>query len=270
MSTHFERQLWPRCKRVEVRGDSLSCILDMDHQFDLIDSYLRDPHVQFLNCKSLDDLVVFTRAWGPLYLVESPSERKRGTAVRRIDECQAHLRWLRAVHRMVQACRGGSDWRESLAEFLGADSVYERTSNFLKPGEVPANHWMLQHRFRFKGDATAWAASADISSIQTAVILCVEANVNAPQGGVKVEKKGRVFELIPSFELRSLWDALQWMLWLDLENRRPPRACIECGRIFRPLTARLTVYCSHACGHRVANRAWRRKDLRSKKRRRRA
>jgi hypothetical protein len=263
------RQLWPRCTKVELRDNSLFCILNLDRQYDLIDSYQKDPHVQFLNCKSVDDLVVFMRAWGPLYLVESPSERKCGTAVRRVDECLAQLRWLRAVHQMIQACKGRADWRSSLLEYWTAESEIHRTSNIYRPGDIISpEQSVLQQGLQITGNMVDWIASTDIGSVQRAVARCVEVNVKAPMGWLKVAKRGRAFELTPSFELRTLWDALKWMLWFDEWNRWPPHVCPECRQVFRPATAHVTKYCSHGCAHRVTNRAWRRKDLRRKKRRR--
>jgi hypothetical protein len=260
----IEKILWPRCKRVELKDDSLLCILDLDRQYDLIASYQKDPHVQFLNYKSLDDLVVFTRAWGPLYLVESPSERNSGTAVRRVDDCLAHLKWLRAVHQMIQACKGRADWRGSLAEYLAADK--ESLSGVWEPGKSTVTELWLEHSFHIKGGLADWIASADISSVQRAVAFYVEANTQW-RSGLRVEKRGKSFELRPCFEVHSLWDAMQLMVSLDQQNRCSPRVCHECRRIFRPLTAHDKRFCSYECAHRVTNRAWRRKDLRSKKRR---
>src|SRR6476620_9928855 len=92
-------ELWPRCVEVEVKDGLLYCELASSRQYDLIDAYRLDPHVQFLNCKSTDDLRAFTRSWGPLYLVRTlgAEEIKTGRAIRRLDECRAHQRWLRAV-----------------------------------------------------------------------------------------------------------------------------------------------------------------------------
>jgi hypothetical protein len=261
-------QLWPRCTKVEIRNGSLLCVLDVDRQYDLVDAYRKDPHIQFLDCKSVDDLQKFTRAWGPLYLVQTPGaeEIKHGQAVRRVDECLAHVKWLRAVQHMIDACNGRADWRASLLEFLAAESDIERTSDIYKPGAEPLIQAILRNRFRFDCDPATWAASTSTDSVRRAVICCVELNVTGTVGRLKVEKKQKGFEFKPYFSLPTLWDALNWMLWFDRLNRRPPRSCLECRRIFRPLTAHEQKYCSQKCAHRVTNREWRRKDLRRRKR----
>jgi hypothetical protein len=258
-------RLWPRCTKVELRDGLLFCALNVDRQYDLVDAYRKDPHVQFMNCEKVDDLVNFTRAWGPLHLVLAPSDITRGRAVRRLDECQAHQKWLRAARRLIDVCRGRGDWRVSLVEFLSAESEIDRTSNVYNPGRAPFLHQALQLEFQFQVDPTTWTASADIGSVQRAAIFCVEVMVKGPRGGLRVEREGRGFEVTPSFELPTLWDALTWMLWYDEWNQRPPRACLECRRIFRPPTAHDRKYCSYECAHRVTNRKWRRKDLRKKR-----
>src|SRR5260370_17622754 len=62
------RRLWPRCTNVELKDGLLHCELARDRQYDLIDAYCMDPHMQFLNCKTIADLRSFTRPSGPLYL----------------------------------------------------------------------------------------------------------------------------------------------------------------------------------------------------------
>src|SRR5437762_2727951 len=88
-------------------------LIFQDTQYDLVDAYHRGPHIQFINCKSSEDLRLFTRPWGPLYLVETPGaeERKLGIAIRRVTEMHAHRRWrmrLRAWWTPADARRGAS------------------------------------------------------------------------------------------------------------------------------------------------------------------
>src|SRR5262249_45523618 len=158
-------EMWPRCTRVELRGDALYCELALNRQYDLVDSYQRDPHIQFLNCKSSEDLRSFTRAWGPLYLVCTPGAEEivQGTAIRSLDETHAHQRWLHATKCMIDACKGIQDERVALTEFLAAEFDFERTSNTYRPGDSPLFYPFLQHHFQFEGDPVVWAAAADIS-----------------------------------------------------------------------------------------------------------
>jgi len=259
--------MWPRCATVELRDGALYCELALNRQYDLIDAYRSDPHIQFLNCKSPEDLRLFTRAWGPLYLVctRGAEEIVHGTAIRRLDETHAHQRWLHAIKGMIDACKGVADQRVALVEFLGAESDMDRTSNTYQPGSAPLFHQILQQRFQLEDDLAGWVASADLSSVQRALAFTVEMKLQGPRGGLRVDQKGRRIEIKPRFAVGTLWDALQWMLWLDEWNRRLPLSCLECHRIFRPLTAHEMKYCTHQCAHRASNREWRRKNLREQK-----
>jgi hypothetical protein len=251
-----------------VKDGSLHCELDVSHQYDLIDAYRLDPHVQFLNCKSVDDLRTFTRSWGPLYLVQTlgAEEIKLGKAIRRLDECQAHWRWLRAVKGMIDACKGREDWRDSLVEFLTAEGDIDRTSNTYQPGKAPVFCDMFQLNFRCERDPISWTKCADLGSIKRALVFSVEVACGAPSSyGFRVEGRRKGLEIIPRFGLHTLWEALRWMMWMDEWNHCPPLPCSECHRIFRPSTAHKKKYCTHECAHRATNREWRRKDLRERK-----
>jgi hypothetical protein len=260
--------LWPRCTKVEIRNDLIYCELAKDRQYDLVGAYPKGPHIQFLNCETDDDLQSFVRAWGPLYLVHTPGDEeiRLGKAVRKLDECQAHRRWLRAVKRMIDACKGLEDERSSLVEYLAAEVDMERTDATHQPDKAPFFYEVLRHRFHYVCDSVAWAASTDIGSVKKALAYSVEMNVSAPSGyGLKVDERPKGFEIRPHFSLGTLWDALRWMLWFDEWNRWPPLPCLECHRIFRPSTAHKMKYCTHECAHRATNREWRRKDLRQRK-----
>lgn len=258
---------WPRCNKVEIRNELLYCELALDRQYDLVDAYRRSPHIQFLNCKTPGDLQSFTRAWGPLYLAFTTAgdERTLGKAVRRVDECEAYRRWLRAVKGMIDACRGREDERRSLAEFLAAEVDIDRTSNTYQPDKEPIFHDLLKHEFHYKGDSVVWADSTKIGSVKKALALSVETYVRAPVACLRVEQRRRGFEIKPSFSLPTLWDAMRWMIWLDEWNGWPPPACLECHKIFPQLSAHERKYCSPECAHRATNRQWRRKDLRQRK-----
>jgi hypothetical protein len=251
-----------------VRNGLIRCELTLDRQYDLVDAYPRGPHIQFLNCETVDDLKSFFRAWGPLYLVHTPGDEeiRLGKVVRQLDECQAHRKWLRAVKRMIDACKGFEDARSSLVEFLASEVDIHRTDPTHQPDTAPFFHEILRGRFHYEGDSVAWAVSTDITSVKRALIFSIESNVSAPSGyGLKVDEGRKGIEIKPHFSLGSLWDALRWMLWFDEWNHWPPLPCLECHKIFRPSTAHKMKYCTHECAHRATNREWRRKDLRKRK-----
>ena len=265
---HIHAEMWPRCAKVEIQNGTLHCDLALNRQYNLVDAYHLAPHIQFLNCKSIDEFLTFTRAWGPLYLVHTPGaeEIRVGKLTRRLDESQADQRWLRAIKYMIDACRGREDQRDSLVEFMAAEVDRDRMSNTYQEGKAPLFHTVLQLKFHFQSDPVSWAKSTDLGSIKRALAFSVEMNVSAPSSyGLRVEETRRGFEIKPSFSLGSLWGALRWMLWLDEWNRMPPLSCSECLRIFRPSTAHKMKYCTHECAHRATNREWRRKDLRQRK-----
>jgi hypothetical protein len=264
----LKRGMWPRCDSVEVKSNAIVCELSLDRQYGLVDAYNKAPHVQFLNCNSLDDLRVFTQAWGPLYLIQQPEgqEGRHGTAIRRVDQFQAQRRWLSAVKGMVDACKGTADLRASLSEYLSAEVDVDRTDPSYQSDKAPFIHFTLQLMFGFQGDPIAWAESADIPSLKRALAFLVETNVTAPLGSLMVEQRGRGLQVKPSFSVQTLWDALRWMLWFDEWNFSPLLSCPECQRIFRPSTAHKTrKYCTYKCAHRATNREWRRKELRKQK-----
>ena len=228
--------LWPRCSKVDLKDGQFCCHLALDRQYDLIAAYPKGPHIQFLNCKSIESLLSFTRAWGPLYLVRTPGGGgiKVGTAVRRLDELQAHQRWLCAVKGMIDACRGRADERKSLLEFLAAEADLDRTSNTYRSGSTPMFHKILQLTFSYETDSITWAASTDVGSVKKALAFSVETCVHVPTGYLKVEQRQKTFEITPTFSVVDLWEALRWMLWFDEWNRKPLRSCSECNRIFDP------------------------------------
>ena len=81
-ATDLPRLLWPRCTKVEACNDLLHCEFAPDGQYDLIEAYSKTPHIQFMNCQSVDDLRSFTRAWGPLILYAHLGTRTSGLAKR--------------------------------------------------------------------------------------------------------------------------------------------------------------------------------------------
>src|SRR5262252_1398460 len=258
MSTDYEqteRIFWPRCSRVEVEGDLFYCQLARERQYDPVEAYAKDPHLQFLNCRTAADVQSFVLEWGPLDYLHR-EEKRDGLAVRRISECLAYLTWLQALQRMMEAGKGRADWRAALLEFVRA----EKQRHWNNRGNIPDLIFAQSLEFGVRGDLDEWIASASLDLVQRVVIRCVENKAMGPQGCLKVRSKGRGFELKPALELLSLWDALIWMLWQDEWNGRQPRPCPECRKIFRPPTAHDKKYCSPECAHRATNRKWRKKD----------
>ena len=197
----------------------------------------------------------------------SPSEVKYGKAVVALQYYRAYSNYLRSIRRMVDACKGLEDHRESLIEFLTAKvnavSAGPTRDDFKELAALDVSE-VIDRPVR--GDLKAWARSASIGDIRRVLASSVEDTLRSPRGsGFCVTVQGKRFTIRPSYQLYSLWNALIWMVWFDEWNRWPPRACPECQKIFRPSTAHKKKYCDYACAHRAANRKYRRQDLRRRK-----
>ncbi len=64
----MEAGSWIRCRKVEIRGDDIISEPALDRPYDLASSYPKAPHVQFLNCRTDDEIVRFVWSWGPHFL----------------------------------------------------------------------------------------------------------------------------------------------------------------------------------------------------------
>jgi hypothetical protein len=260
---------WMRCGRVEIQGGNLLCDLDWAQTYDLEKAYPKDPHVQFLNCRTDDDLLRFTRGWGPLYLRTtggSDDEWQTGRVQRPLKEYRAALRRFRAVKGILEAAKANGDERESLAEFLAADEEEFKLSAIYKPGEPPNHQFSLKLSLQIAGSIFDWIRTAPIAAIRQALKYCVEAEVTMPwTGGVRVvPHKGRT-KVVPSYRLFTLQDALAWMIWFDEWNTNPPTVCPACHKVFRPPSLHKMKYCSYPCAHRIAMQKYRQRKRGSKK-----
>ncbi len=68
MSPNPNQQLdeghWMRCRGVEIQDGNLICEVDWSRTYEIEKAYPKDPHLQYLNCATAEDLQRFTRAWG--------------------------------------------------------------------------------------------------------------------------------------------------------------------------------------------------------------
>jgi len=260
---------WMRCRRVEIEDGDLVCDLDWTRTYDLEKAYPKDPHVQFLNCANDEDLLRFTRAWGPLYLRTTggpDDEWQTGRVRRSLAEYRAALRRFRGVKGILEAAKGNGDEREALTGFLAADEEEFQLSALYKPGEPPNHQFFLKLRLRIDGSIFDWVRIAPIAQIRQALKYCVEAEVTMPwTGGVRVvPHKGRT-KVVPSYRLSTLQDALAWMSWFDEWNTNPPTVCLACHTVFRPPSLHKMKYCSYRCAHRIAMHNHRQRRSLSKK-----
>jgi hypothetical protein len=258
--------VWPRCTQVEEGDGNIFCKFAEARTYDLVKAYAKTPHITFMNCDKDVEFVKFVSAWGPLLLF--PEDLARGWALVPLRNYRARRDLLRAVTRIMSACKGFQDERESLKEFIAA------ILNMVPPGPVrePLKKSVYFElisslpSLQRKGDPIKWAESARTADIRRVLASCVQDWFRSPsRWGFRVQARGKVFEIRPSFELHSLWDGMRWMLFFDEWNLRPPIVCQECPTIFRPKTAHIMKFCSPDCAHRATNRVWRRKDLRKQR-----
>jgi len=254
-----------RCRNAEMRDGNLVCELDLSKTYDLEAAYPKDPHVQFLNCLADEDLLRFTRAWGPLYLRRGgpDDELQKGLVMRPVGKYRADARRFRGVKGILEAAKGHANERETLHEFLAADEEEFKFNPLCKPDESPYHEFFLKLWFGVEGSIFDWIQTGPILGIRSALKYCVQEEVAASwTGGVRVvPHRGRT-KVVPSYRLGTLQDALRWMMWFDEWNTNPPTACPACHTVFRP-TSRNKKYCAYNCAHRIAMQKYRLRKQRS-------
>src|ERR1700675_627888 len=254
---------WIRGRRVEIQGEDLYCELAVDRPCSLVDSYSRDPHIQFLNCETDEDIQRFVRAWGPLYLKYGDAQQdelRQGAAVRSLKEYRADLRRFKAVKGLVDAAKGNRDERSSLIEFILADEEDYRLSPLYRPESLSSMHFSLQLWLCPQSDLMTWVRTCSTADVRRALAFCVECEVTAPwPGGLKVLPHKNRLRVVPSYRRQTLNDAMRGMVWFDEWNAWPPVACSDCHKVFRPLTHHKRKYCSSPSAHRTVVRNWRKK-----------
>ena len=257
--------MWPRCSEVEIDEGQIFYKLAREKKYDLVAAYGEQPHLQFVNCKSDGDFKKFLLRYGPIQL--NALGRKIGWELVPLRNYEAARRFLRAVVRIMDACKKAEGQRAALTEFFSA------AINNLSPG-------LLREEFKCDfasyvarqigdspiEDPIKWSENTTEERVRKALALAVEDWFRTPRAwGFRVQPHGKAFRIQPSFELHDLWDALRWMFFFDEWNHRPPILCRECPTIFHASTAHARKFCSPECAHRAANRVWRQKDLRKQK-----
>jgi hypothetical protein len=259
---------WPRARDVVITNNQIQCRLAIDRAYSLEGAYQKDPHVQFVNCKSDQDLCTFVRAWGPLEL--DLEEQESGSCERPVKQYWAAQAKLRAAKSLVEACKSGHGTREALLTFYDAEAMCADAGNVRYPIDPRYLHGKdLRYDFgRFLGawgfapnDLTQWLFESSAESFRSGLAFATELALGTHQiEHIEVVTHTRRMQVVPVRELRSLWAGLRWMLWFDEWNVRSPQYCLECRTLFRAFDARRRKYCdSGNCGHRVANRKYARK-----------
>jgi len=243
---------WPSSREVSLRDEKVICKLAPERSYDLIAEYPRDPHLQFIGCDSDRQLLTFVKDWGPLSL--KSGERTSGESVLPLNEYRCFQRWLKALVNMLSAFKCSQNERESLEAFSSASLAKD-------PDSWAHQRLQLEMRFGIREDVFLWAAKCDLKSIRavTGFLLGCE-SFGGTSGAIFncSVKRGRP-QLKASWDIKSLEEALGWMVWYDEFTRHPLHCCQECRKVFRSDTAHQRRYCSYKCGHRAASRKSQRK-----------
>ncbi len=257
---------WIRCRKVEIRGENIVSDLALDRPYDLAGSYPKDPHLQFLNCKTDSDIVRFVRAWGPSFLKNvggADDELRKGVVVRPIARYRADLRRFKAVKGILEAAKGNRDERDALHEFVAADEEVTQFDPIHKPGDAPFLQSSIRLWQRVEGNIYDWIRAGSLFQVRIALKFCVESEVSSSwSGGVRVVPYKGKTKVVPCYRLSTLETALSWMVWFDEWNASTPKACPACHTVFRPPSQHKMKYCSTKCAHRIAMQMYRERKKR--------
>lgn len=254
---------------MNLHDGQVHCVLAPDRTYDLIEAYPRRPHLAFLKLKTDRDLVSFVQTWGPLDLVRGRrrDELQQGVSVKPVKEYWLFQQWLKTLVRLLGAFKRSRHERKFLLEFLAADFESEQASPIAAPGDPSSLGLILKAFFSLKEDPVGWIEQADLKSVRKAVAFVLDSTPLVTGASLQAIWKGRRPEIRTRWNVDTLLDALRWMVWHDEWIHHPLLFCQACDEPFRPQFSHRRLYCSPACGHRVAARKWRTADLEKKKRR---
>jgi hypothetical protein len=251
ISTRLKTGFWPPGKAVSIRDGRIYCPLALHCQYNLVKSRSYSPHTQFLKARTDQQLLTFIRAWGPLYVVQGAPEREveRGISVRPVSQYRAFQRRLKALANLLLSFgERGRDGRECLLEYLAADTAWDA---FSPPSGVPVSRFNLAP-FTHGMNVSDWIAQASKSEVQQAAAFVLQVEFSATIS-LSVEHDGKQFQIAQKWQVGTLQEALQWMVWNDRIA-----SCQECGEIFT-VTPYRWKYDTDECAHKATDRAWRRK-----------
>jgi hypothetical protein len=252
-----EAQSWPRCKRVEVGGDRVICVLDWDRTYSLARASTLDPHLDFLNLKTDEDLARFLKWWGPLFATDTDVKR---------DECWAYHRKLRAMGELIEAFRTSNRSRlcNALLGLFTADDECSRLSPLGRPGHL-ASYTARCFGRNFSEPPKNWIPQLNLRRLREAVAVVIGMMLAATSTLRAVWRDGKAqIDWQPS--VITLAQLVEWCMWHDLAGKRPLVACKNCGRVFHPEYANAREFCEALCARRWTAREWARRNRRKQKR----
>jgi hypothetical protein len=238
---------------VVADGNQLRCRWTAQRTYNLVESYSRSPHLQFLKCETDQQLANWVRVWGPIDLTAADWGRDGGFASSPISSYRILQRWLKASANLINAFRSSRSEAYWLQEFLSAEFVVNPSGN------MSLMEFAFKKLFGINEDTANWLQGAGSRSISDATAFVLSVTPFVTGAGLRCTTKDGKPHIEAGWKLGTLDEALRWMVWYDEFRQRPLIFCEECSEPFRVTSAHLRKYCSAECGHRVAARNWQRR-----------
>jgi hypothetical protein len=251
-------------------------VLDWKRKYDLTGSfgYRTQPHIEFLNVKSDDDLTSFVRRRGPLWGAYRKGHEET-KVVGGKSRYWAFHRSLKAKLHLAAAFRSGqkSELADAILECMAADDerrelASNRSSEDWEETGLEALAFSLWERHNRKPELglKEWIRDeASVPHLQCMAGWCVE-RFSVSQAPRTACRRGH--GEIPDWRLQvsTLAEATELMFRQSTVGRRPLTFCIECGRAFLPESAHARRYCETPCARRAVVRAWRKRQKTNRRR----
>jgi hypothetical protein len=239
---------WCRCKSVDFDGETVIWELSKTGQYTFFEAYPMAPHRQLLQAADDNALRAFVKAWGPLRgsLIKWRGSDPVETYRRERDRLVATVQLLTAVEEREMQRPALLNLLELSRKDTNAQLFLQGLrSHFQIPGGTPPG---------FDVNLQPWLETAPLVQIEAATTLLVSALPVLSIPSFTVEQGRRGNTLGASLGIHNLANALEWMVWQDVFQRRPFQFCGECRRLFQPNTRHEKKYCSFDCAHRKTAR----------------
>jgi len=246
-----EGPFWYRCKRVDFHAETATWELSQTGRYALLEAYKKAPHSQLATTTDDEQLRAFVRAWGPLrarlnaWSGSDPIENYRNER----DRLTAMVKLLASVAQPERK-------RDVLLELVGLserDSVFELILKGLRiqfpiPGKCPLG---------FDPNIQPWLERASKNDIQNATEYVVSnLPLRSPLHSFTVVKEGRRSVVRASLGIATLGEALEWMVWQDVFQKRRFQFCERCRKLFIPDSKHAKKFCDERCAHLEAARTY--------------
>jgi hypothetical protein len=256
---------WPRCKRVDLSDGVLRCELNSRETYVLVEAYRLDPHVEFANAITDQDLIDFTERWGPPFInPETP-----GVVELNFAKHQETQRCFAAVSRLLDAAKKAEGEREALLSFISAEEGLLGSVPGIE-AEMLGRHSILRDEFHFEGPISGWVELATLKTVRATVDCMIPHLLFIPNVRLVCHRSAGRCQLEAEWNVYDLGAALQWMAWYDEFTGNPLLCCPGCRKVFRSPDGRSRKFCPGGkCAHRVTARLWQKeynKQLREGKR----